>query len=104
MMITALYLGLRKVSDDMKTHKNPALRTGPQPFKPSPAPKPSSQPTKPGAAAAPKAQPAKPPKCVLDGKKWTVVSYRFHCLSDFFTSYLNIVSVLSVIYSILQTN
>ncbi|XP_012942603.1 adenylyl cyclase-associated protein 1 [Aplysia californica] len=51
----------------MKTHKNPALRKGPAPFKagggsPKPAPSP-----KPAAAA-----PAKPPLTELQGKKWVV--------------------------------
>ncbi|GFS27791.1 adenylyl cyclase-associated protein [Elysia marginata] len=59
---------LRKVTDDMKTHKNPALRQGPAPFKatqPKPAsPKPVAKPV----AAAP----AKPPLTELQGKKWVV--------------------------------
>jgi len=62
--------GLRKVTDDMKTHKNPALRTGPQPFKPNLAPKPGSAP-KPGPAP-PKTDKSKPAKCALEGKKWVV--------------------------------
>ena len=64
--------GLKKVTKDMQTHKNPALRsqTGskinstPKPFsasKPA-APKPVSK------FAAPK----KEPVCELDGKKWKV--------------------------------
>ena len=56
--------GLKKVTDDMKTHKNPALRgssTVPAgQVKKSPSPKP----------AAPAA--AKPPKFELEGKKWAV--------------------------------
>lgn len=60
--------GLKHVSDDQKTHKNPALRgagsgavrSGPKPFTASPKP--------------PPAAPAKnqPPLCELDGKKWKV--------------------------------
>ena len=61
-------VGLRKVTDDMKTHKNPELRT-------SSVVKASE---KPAAKAAPKAASApatkKPPLCQLQGKKWVVVS------------------------------
>jgi len=57
--------GLKKVSSDQMTHKNPALRTGPQPFKPSPQSTPQAS-----RAAAPPVN--KPPKCELDGKKWNV--------------------------------
>ncbi|XP_076457200.1 adenylyl cyclase-associated protein 1-like isoform X3 [Babylonia areolata] len=60
--------GLRKVTDDMKTHKNPALRQGPAPFKSTP-PKPVAAP-KPTAVA--KAAPAKPPCTELQNKKWVV--------------------------------
>ncbi|NXP33449.1 CAP1 protein, partial [Leiothrix lutea] len=59
--------GLRHVSDDMKTHKNPALknqggpvRSGPKPFT---APKPACN-----ANPCPKA----PPLLELEGKKWRV--------------------------------
>lgn len=59
--------GLRKVTDDMKTHKNPALRETPT-AKPTPSAKPSI-----GAKPQPqKAAPAHPPKCALEGKKWVV--------------------------------
>ncbi|KAL8558490.1 hypothetical protein ACOMHN_059231 [Nucella lapillus] len=64
----AVTTGLRKVTDDMKTHKNPALRQGPAPFKTS-VPKPVAAP-KPTAAA--KATPAKPPLTELQNKKWVV--------------------------------
>ena len=72
--VKALFLivGLKKVSDDMKTHKNPALRTGPAPFKPPTAPKPGAAPTKPVAAAVKPKQ--HPPLVELQGKKWAVVS------------------------------
>ena len=59
----------------MKTHKNPSLRSGPQPFKASPnmGPKPFKAP-KPGSPAmAAKAPTAKPATCKLEGKKWLVV-------------------------------
>ena len=65
---------MKKVTDDMKTHKNPALRaqaasgvrSGPAPFKaantgPKVAPKPSSP-------------VVKPPVFELQEKKWIVVS------------------------------
>uniref|UniRef100_A0A673BMI2 C-CAP/cofactor C-like domain-containing protein n=1 Tax=Sphaeramia orbicularis TaxID=375764 RepID=A0A673BMI2_9TELE len=61
--------GLKHVSDDQKTHKNPALRgqsapvrTGPKPF--------SSTPTRPAASATPTR--TLPPVLELDGKKWKV--------------------------------
>nr|CAG4641819.1 EOG090X08PR [Eurycercus lamellatus] len=61
--------GLKKVTSDMQTHKNPNLRTGPAPFvasnnKPNLAPKPGS---------APANKPAdKPPRKELEGKKWMI--------------------------------
>ena len=61
-------LGLKKVSNDMKTHKNPELRSTSMvtaSAKPSTAIKPSLA-TKPIAS--------KPPKCQLEGKKWIIVS------------------------------
>ncbi|XP_051843730.1 adenylyl cyclase-associated protein 1 [Antechinus flavipes] len=61
---------LKHVSDDMKTHKNPALksqsgpvRSGPKPFT---APKPAG-----GAAPKPVAK-KEPPVLELEGKKWRV--------------------------------
>lgn len=59
--------GLKHVSDNQKTHKNPGLRgqapvrAGPKPFSPGP---------KPTAAPASTQQPL----LELDGKKWKVVS------------------------------
>lgn len=61
--------GLKHVSDDQKTHKNPNLRsqgtsvrTGPKPFaSPSPRPAASAAPTR-----------TLPPVLELDGKKWKV--------------------------------
>ncbi|XP_055376165.1 adenylyl cyclase-associated protein 1 [Condylostylus longicornis] len=57
--------GLRKVTADMQTHKNPTLRTGPAPFK-APTPTsttPSVQPTGPVTKA---------PVFQKDGKKWII--------------------------------
>uniref|UniRef100_A0A0B7AU63 Adenylyl cyclase-associated protein n=2 Tax=Arion vulgaris TaxID=1028688 RepID=A0A0B7AU63_9EUPU len=61
--------GLKRVTDDMKTHKNPALRQGQAPIKAAPASKPTLSP-KPGT----KAQVAvtHPPVTELQGKKWVV--------------------------------
>ncbi|XP_020655784.3 adenylyl cyclase-associated protein 1 [Pogona vitticeps] len=63
--------GLKHVSDDMKTHKNPTLksqggpmRTGPKPFT---APKPVGT-----ANASPKPVKKEPPVLELEGKKWRV--------------------------------
>ncbi|CAL1538504.1 unnamed protein product [Lymnaea stagnalis] len=61
--------GLRKVTDDMKTHKNPTLRQGPAPFKPTPGVKPQTSP-KPTPKSL--AAPAKPPLIELQDKKWIV--------------------------------
>ncbi|XP_076610124.1 adenylyl cyclase-associated protein 1 [Chaetodon auriga] len=61
--------GLKHVSDDQKTHKNPGLRTsgtsvrtGPKPF--------ASQSPRPAASATPTR--SLPPVLELDGKKWKV--------------------------------
>merc|ERR1712223_1232116 len=59
--------GLKKVTDDMKTHKNPDLRGSS--MVPAGAVKSSSP--KPAAFKA-SAAPAKPPKFELEGKKWVV--------------------------------
>merc|ERR1712045_942155 len=59
--------GLKKVTDDMKTHKNPSLRgSGTVPAK-SKSPSPAAAPQKPAAATV-----NKPPKFELEGKKWAV--------------------------------
>ena len=61
---------MRKVTDDMKTHKNPALRDAAAAGgKPTPSPKPSV-----GAKPQPQKPTANPPKCALESKKWVVVS------------------------------
>lgn len=59
--------GLKKVTSDMQTHKNPDLRSGPAPIKAADGPKPAV-----GSVAAPVAD--KPPKFTRDGKKWLIVS------------------------------
>lgn len=58
--------GLRKVTDDMKTHKNPELRAS---SVVKAADKPTAKAT-PKAASAPAVK--KPPVCALQGKKWVV--------------------------------
>ncbi|XP_055549788.1 adenylyl cyclase-associated protein 1 isoform X2 [Wyeomyia smithii] len=58
--------GLKKVTSDMQTHKNPGLRSGPAPYK---APAGISNGTK--AVSAP-ASVAKPPSFTRDGKKWLI--------------------------------
>ncbi|XP_055711622.1 adenylyl cyclase-associated protein 1 isoform X2 [Phlebotomus papatasi] len=58
---------LKKVSADMQTHKNPALRSGPAPFK---APKSVTNPATGGAK--PTEAPNKPPVFSRDGKKWII--------------------------------
>lgn len=62
-----IFVGLKKVTSDMQTHKNSALRTGPAPFK-APVPAPASKVVAPVAAAT-----AKPPVFTRDGKKWIIV-------------------------------
>lgn len=65
---------LKKVSDDMKTHKNPALRFNtPLPFKAGSKPGTGGKPEiahKPGSGAKPEVK--KAPKLELEGKKWIV--------------------------------
>jgi len=64
--------GLKKVTADMQTHKNPNLRGGstvPAGAIKSGSPKPAG--VKPAAA-----QPAKPPKLELEGKKWAVEYFK----------------------------
>lgn len=59
-------LGLKKVTDDMKTHKNPGLRGQGAPL-PPPGSKPTPPPKSAGITLA-----SKPPKFELEGKKWAV--------------------------------
>lgn len=61
--------GLKHVSDDQKTHKNPNLRSQTGPV--STGPKPFSSP-RPTASATPAR--TLPPVLELEGKKWRVVS------------------------------
>ena len=63
--------GLRKVTDDQKTHKNPGLRAGNvvRAEEKSPAPTPAKSYGKPVAAN-------KPPRMELDGKKWNVEYFK----------------------------
>lgn len=62
-----IFIGLRHVSDDQKTHKNPSLRAQGVPM---------LSPTKTYASEAPKILPQKSysPVLELEGKKWRVVS------------------------------
>ncbi|XP_054744955.1 adenylyl cyclase-associated protein 1 isoform X3 [Anastrepha obliqua] len=62
----AITKNLKKVTDDMQTHKNPTLRTGPAPFK---------TPTQFGSSTAdgrPAPAVAKEPVFTRDGKKWLI--------------------------------
>lgn len=68
--IFGFILGLKKVTSEMQTHKNPSLRSGPAPFK---APTANG-----GSPAANKAPVVKPPVMVKDGKKWMVVCCIFY--------------------------
>lgn len=67
---TLNFTGLKKVTDDMKTHKNPTLRQGPKPFKAS-APQTAPKPGKP-AVKAPVAAAKKPPVFELQDKRWAI--------------------------------
>ena len=60
---------MKKVTDDQKTHKNPALRAS----APASVNKKPQVPVKTVGKAA-SAAPKKPPKIELEGKKWIVVS------------------------------
>lgn len=65
--------GLKKVTADMQTHKNPNLRGGST----VPAGAIKSGSPKPASGAKPAAQaPAKPPKLELEGKKWAVEYFK----------------------------
>ncbi|XP_072273732.1 adenylyl cyclase-associated protein 1 [Pyxicephalus adspersus] len=64
--------GLKHVSDDMKTHKNPSLKAQTGPVRSGPKPFTSPKPTivaSPAAKPAPKKEPA---MLELEGKKWRV--------------------------------
>lgn len=66
-----LNLGLKKVTADMQTHKNPTLRSNAD--KPIPGKKPTGL-GKPASVNAPPV--TKPPKFELDGKKWIVEYFK----------------------------
>ncbi|XP_063840722.1 adenylyl cyclase-associated protein 1-like isoform X3 [Scylla paramamosain] len=61
---TEITAGLKKVTDDMKTHKNPSLREGPKPFVKQSSPSSRASPAKDAFAGT--------PKLALEGKKWFV--------------------------------
>ncbi|XP_045118764.1 adenylyl cyclase-associated protein 1-like isoform X2 [Portunus trituberculatus] len=61
---TEITAGLKKVTDDMKTHKNPSLREGPKPFVKQSSPSSRASPAKDVFAGT--------PKLALEGKKWFV--------------------------------
>lgn len=61
--------GLKKVTSDMQTHKNPNLREGPEPYKGPSTGKPAIA-VKPVKAVAAPAE--KPPVFNRDGKKWII--------------------------------
>lgn len=65
--------GLKHVSDDQKTHKNPNLRSQGAPVRSGPKPFASSA-TRPAASATPTR--TLPPVLELEGKKWKVVRWR----------------------------
>ncbi|KAE8624676.1 hypothetical protein XENTR_v10006021 [Xenopus tropicalis] len=64
--------GLKHVSDDMKTHKNPSLKTQGGPVRAGPKPFTSPKPTGFGAPAAKPVVKKQPPVLELEGKKWKV--------------------------------
>ncbi|XP_060535053.1 adenylyl cyclase-associated protein 2-like [Cylas formicarius] len=57
--------GLKKVTSEMQTHKNTALRQGPAPFKPVARSVPFNRP-------AEAASEVRPPSFIRDGKKWLI--------------------------------
>lgn len=59
---------LKRVTADMQTHKNTALRSGPAPFKAPTAQSPGTKPVGPAAAKA--------PVFTRDGKKWLIEHQR----------------------------
>lgn len=63
---------LKKVTSEMQTHKNTALRSGPAPFKAT-----GPTPFKPAIAVKPKSAPVdKPPVFNRDGKKWLIEHHK----------------------------
>ncbi|KAG9492962.1 adenylyl cyclase-associated protein 1 [Eleutherodactylus coqui] len=63
---------LKHVSDDMKTHKNPALKSHSGPIRSGPKPFTSPKPTNIASPAAKPAPKKEPPVLELEGKKWRV--------------------------------
>lgn len=63
---------LKHVSDDMKTHKNPSLKSHTGPIRSGPKPFTSPKPTNIGSPAAKPAPKKDPPMLELEGKKWRV--------------------------------
>ncbi|KAM3934174.1 adenylyl cyclase-associated protein 1 isoform 1-T4 [Leptodactylus fuscus] len=66
---------LKHVSDDMKTHKNPSLKSQSGPVRSGPKPFTSPKPTNLGSPAAKPAPKKEPPMLELEGKKWRVENY-----------------------------
>lgn len=61
------FIGLKRVTAEMQTHKNPTLREGPAPFK-----------TNSSSQVMPVSAPVdKPAKFLQEGKKWLIV-----CISN----------------------
>ena len=70
---TEITKGLRKVTDDMKTYKNPKLREGPPPYKvTNQGPKPYSKPSVTTPAKHAPVVVEKPPVFELQNKKWII--------------------------------
>ncbi|MEE6484377.1 hypothetical protein FKM82_013853 [Ascaphus truei] len=63
---------LKHVSDDLKTHKNPSLKSHGGPIRSGPKPFTAPKPTKIGSPAAKPAAKKEPPVLELEGKKWRV--------------------------------
>ncbi|XP_053310602.1 adenylyl cyclase-associated protein 1 [Spea bombifrons] len=63
---------LKHVPDDMKTHKNPALKAQSAPVRSGPKPFTSPKPTNVGSPAAKPIAKKEPPVLELEGKKWRV--------------------------------
>ncbi|KAM9321564.1 adenylyl cyclase-associated protein 1 [Gastrophryne carolinensis] len=64
--------GLKHVSDDMKTHKNPTLKNQSAPIRSGPKPFTSPKPTNIASPAAKPSPKKEPPVLELEGKKWRV--------------------------------
>ncbi|XP_008329363.1 adenylyl cyclase-associated protein 1 [Cynoglossus semilaevis] len=71
---TAITKGLKHVSDDQKTHKNPNLRSGGPQVRSGPKPFAASA-SSPKPAVCPAPTRAQPPVLELEGKKWKVENH-----------------------------